>query len=227
MYSDFSSYSAPWLDWPTGRFFPASYCNSILLHSFHVWGGLEVFVRKIKIAGQILQPLQCCPWPDCFQESCDRLRRQWEGSFSVFPFLSHLGLLLTVSLKGVLCKHSFICLWQVSPGTLLFPPDVSEVFALWVGLVHNRIYFIRPLILVNYSGECDLSIIPWTLAGIHSTEMQALLWGAATPSNVPSPVCRLAEPPAPAKAHRSWRDFSLCSNSSEGAVTHFLFSHCN
>lgn len=50
------------------KVFPASYCNRILLHSFHVWGGLEVFVRKLKIAGQILQPLQCCPWPHCCQE---------------------------------------------------------------------------------------------------------------------------------------------------------------
>lgn len=63
-----------------------------------------------------------------------------------FPFSCVCRLLLTVLLRGVLSKYSFICLWQMPLGTQLFPTDVSEIFALCsllLGLVCNEIHFIR------------------------------------------------------------------------------------
>lgn len=82
------------------KVFPAIYCDSISLHSFCVWGGLEVFVRKIKIAGQILQPFQCCSWPDCCQESCGN----GKAAFQYFHFCLTWGF-CWLPLQRVFCAN--------------------------------------------------------------------------------------------------------------------------
>lgn len=177
-----------WADQLEG--FPASYFNSILLHSCYVWGGLGFFFTEKKkdfslLLSQILQSLQCCWWTNHCREALQgALKPLQKAAFQCchfclttkalicFPFSCVGRLLLTVSLRGVLSKYSFICLWQMPLGTQLFPTDISGVFALYsllVGLVCNGIHsWGLRLILVDLSGEYDLSFIPWALDGICS-----------------------------------------------------------